>query len=114
MATLTTQSISRSGLTTSFTSAAGGGDSFTPDGQTLLRVKNASGSIITITVVSPGSVIEGVTKGDVTFTVPATTGDVIAGPFPAEHFADPTDGLADITYSGVTSLTVAALRVSQP
>ncbi len=47
-------------------------------------------------------------------SVPATTGDRMIGPLPAEHFADPSDGLAAITYSGVTSVTVAAVQVTKP
>jgi hypothetical protein len=114
MAALTTQAIIRAGLTPSFASAAGGGDTFNPDLDTYLRVKNASGSSITVTVVTPRTDPVGNAVADTTFTVPATTGDVIAGPFPAEIYADPVTGVANITYSGVTSLTIAVLKPTRP
>jgi hypothetical protein len=46
-------------------------------------------------------------------SVPATTGDRMIGPFPAHSFADPTDGLADITYSSATSVTVAVFKLQE-
>lgn len=114
MAALATQAIIRAGLTPSFAAAAGGGDTFTPDADTYLRVKNASAGVITVTVVTPRTDGAGNPVADTTFTVPITTGDVIAGPFPAEVYADPNTGLANITYSGVTSLTIAVLKPTRP
>jgi hypothetical protein len=43
-------------------------------------------------------------------SVPATTGERLIGPFPAD-LAQVSDGLVAITYSGVTSLTVAAITL---
>jgi hypothetical protein len=115
MATLASQALNRAGLTPSFAAATGGGDAFTPDNNTFLRVKNASGSPITVTVVTPRTNRFGNAIADNTFSVPATTGDVLAGPFPAEEYADPANsGLTTITYSGVTSLTIAAIQIQQP
>lgn len=114
MALLSSQAIVRAGLTASFASATGGGDTFLADSDTMLRVKNASGSAITVTVVTPRTDLAGNAVADTTFSVPATTGDVLAGPFPAEIYNDPTAGVASITYSGVTSLTIAALKVQRP
>ncbi len=111
MATFATQEVRRSGLAPAYSAAAGGGDSFTPDNDTFIHVKNASGASITVTVVTPGSAFEDTTISDIAVSVPATTGDRMIGPFPPQHFADPSDGLADITYSGVTSLTVAVLKL---
>jgi hypothetical protein len=36
------------------------------------------------------------------------------GPIDAQTFMDPTTGLCTITYSGVTSVTVAAVQLTQP
>jgi hypothetical protein len=36
------------------------------------------------------------------------------GPFPAEAYGATADGLGDLTYSGVTSLTIGIFDVSQP
>lgn len=76
-------------------------------------MKNGDASAHTVTVVTPGEVIAGVDKGDVAVSVPAS-GERVLGPFPADHFADPTDGLADITYDAVTSVTIGAFRVTKP
>jgi len=113
MATLATQTITRAGVAAAYTAAAGGGDKLTPDQYTFLHVKNGGGSSITVTIVTPRDALPNVAVADVAVSVP-NGGERMIGPFPAEHFAGLTDGLADITYSGVTSVTVGAFRVSQP
>lgn len=114
MALLSTQAITRAAITPSFAAATGGGDTFVPGRNVCLRVKNGSGSPITVTVVTPRNDQVGNAVADNTFSVPATTGDVTAGPWPAEIYADPVTGVANITYSGVTTLTVAALDTPNP
>jgi hypothetical protein len=113
MATLTTQEIRRTGAAITPVAAAGGGDSFTPGADTFLLVVNGSGGAITVTVATPREAFPDVAVADVAVSVPAGTTRYI-GPFPAEHFAQADDGLADITYSGATSVTVAAVRLKQP
>jgi hypothetical protein len=113
MATLATQSITRAGLTPALTAAAGGGDKLTPDKDTMLMVLNGGGSAVTVTVVTPGTNQIGLNIDDVVVSVAAGATKLI-GPFPAQFFANPADGLASITYSGVTTVTVGALKVSQP
>lgn len=113
MATLTVQEVTRAGTTLTYAAAAGGGDKFQPGSETWVRVINGGGGAITVTVVTPGTVVSDVSIGDVAVSVGAgVTKDI--GPFPAELFANPTDGLADITYSGVTSVTVAAVKLKRP
>jgi hypothetical protein len=114
MALLATQNITRAGLAPAFAAAAGGGDTFTPDGDTFIEVKNASGSSVTVTIVTPRTDAWGNQIADNVITVPATTGDRMIGPFPADAYADPTTGLASITYSAVTSVTVAVFKVLAP
>lgn len=113
MAQLTVQQIKRSGLAPSYVAASAGGDTFAPSSDTFLHVKNASAGAITVTVVTPGNVLGDIAIADVSVSVPAGAERMI-GPFPYEYFADPTDGLADITYSAVGSVTVAAIQVSKP
>jgi hypothetical protein len=48
---------------------------------------------------------------NVAVTIPATTGEKIVGPFSQERFNDGS-GQVGFTYDGVTSLTVAAFKVS--
>lgn len=110
MATLATQSASLTGLAPAYAAASGGGDKLAPSDRTFLHAKNASGGALTVTVVTPGTSVGGLGIADVSVSVPAA-GERIIGPFPAQFFADPADGLASITYSGVTSLTVAAIQV---
>lgn len=112
MATLATQLITRAGTAPSYAAAAGGGDRFTPGPTTFLHVKNASGGAITVTIVTPRTDAYGNAIADNTVSVPLTTGDRMIGPFPAEAYGSLTDGLADITYSGVTSLTIGAFATS--
>lgn len=83
--------------------AAGGGDTFANTGRERLYVKNAGGSGITVTIVSPGACSQGFTH-DTAFTVTNGSDKV----FPA---FDPTryGSTVSITYSGVTSVTVGVI-----
>ncbi len=103
MATLTTQTISQTGITPSFAAAAGGGDKFTPGDNTYLEVINGSGGAITVTVDSKVASNYGTDVNDAVVVGAGARAKI--GPFPAQRFQG-SDGLADITYSGVTSLTV--------
>lgn len=98
--------------------ANGAGDSFVLSGAVLLlRFINASGGAITITLDSqinpsfPG----GAQASDVNpvLSVAAAASRVVRIPssdFP--RFANPSTGMLDVTYSGVTSLTVEAYALS--
>ena len=112
MALLATQSITRAGLAPSYAAAAGGGDTFRPGPNVFLHVKNASGGALTVTVVTPRNDALGNPVADNAISVPVTTGERMIGPFPYDFYADPTTGLASITYSGVTSLTIGAFSAA--
>jgi len=81
-----------------------------------LHIKNAGGSPITVTLNVPaGRTYEpNVAITSPAISVPATTGDRMIGPIDAATFADPVTGLLSITYSAVTSVTVAAVNLQQP
>lgn len=116
MATLATQTIIRTGLAPTYAAATGGGDAMACGSGMFLHIKNASGGALTVTIAIPAGA-SGYPNAAYTSTavsVPATTGDRMIGPIRSELYADPTTGLATITYSGVTSLTVAAINLSQP
>src|SRR5689334_3517500 len=100
MATLATQQISLAGVTETFASCAGGGDKFTPGDRTFLHVKNTNGATRTVTIDSKVLSNYG-TDVNVAVVVPATTGDVLIGPLPAQRFAG-SDGLGDLSYDAVT------------
>jgi len=107
MALLTTQQIVLAGLEATYASCAGGGDTFSNDGQTFLHVKNGSGGDITVTINSVEACNQG-SDHDVAVVVTAGEERMI-GPFPRKRFNSAT-GTASISYSGVSSLTIAALK----
>jgi hypothetical protein len=115
MATLTSQVITRAGTVITPVAAAGGGDAMSPGATNFLRVVNGGGSPITVTLAIPAGA-SGFPNTAYTNTAVSvtngTTRDI--GPLPAQQYADPTTGLVTITYSAVTSVTVAAVSLSQP
>lgn len=113
-ANLTTQNIS-SDFTVSLAAAAGGGDAFSNDGRTFFVVSNGGGSPITVTVEVQRTSIKVPGLGSVTFAdIPVT---VAAGvtkwiSVPKGPYTD-SNGRTQLTYSGVTSVTVGAARVQE-
>lgn len=108
MAELTVQNIAITGLEATFAAAAGGGDTFKNDGRTFFEVNNASGGDITLTFTTPGTV-GGVAIADPTVVVTAGERRHV-GPFDPSIFNN-SSGLVAVSYSGVTTLTVAAIRL---
>jgi hypothetical protein len=115
MATLATQTVNRAGVNQTLSAANGGGDAMAVGSGMFLRAKNASGGNITVTIAIPAgaSGYPNVAYTSTAVVVPLTTGDMLIGPI-SSLYADPTTGLATITYSGVTSLTVGAFNLAQP
>ncbi|HSV91722.1 MAG TPA: hypothetical protein VLH81_01550 [Desulfobacterales bacterium] len=104
MATLTVQQPALAGTAVTYGAAAAGGDSFPNDGRTIVHVKNGGGSSINVTIARSRTCDMGQTH-NVVVAVP--NGDErIIGPFDRNDFG-PSVALA---YSGVTSVTVAAVR----
>ena len=110
MATLTVRQITRAGVdAATLVAAAGGGDEFQNDGQlTFFKVDNDSGGELTVTFVSQKTVTS-LAVADLPVAV-AAAGEQLIGPFPADTFND-SDGLVQVTYSGVGSLTVAPFKL---
>jgi hypothetical protein len=112
MALLAAQSVVTGGLEATYSAAAGGGDTVVPDERTFLHYKNASGGDITITLTCEGTCSFGSSTPTHDRVVVCTAGEERYIPTgPAARFADATTGLVSITYSGVTTLTVAAVRI---
>lgn len=107
MATLTSITPTFAGINLAPVAAAAGGDKFLNDGNTLLYIKNGGGSSINATVAAPG------TPGGLTLTPPVVAvpagGEKILGPFDPKYFND-ASGFVNLTYSGVTSVTVAVIQ----
>lgn len=94
-----------SGQAVTYVAANGGGDTFDPG--TRFHVKNGGGAPITVTVVAKYPCSHGFLH-DMTFSVPNGSDRFITPPDSA-RFVDPADGLIHVTYSAVTSVTVAAI-----
>ena len=107
MATLTTQPAVTAGTTLTMAAAASGGDRFTPGDGVVMFIRNASVSPITATFVTPNTV-SGLAIADNAVTVAA--GGFKAVPLKRELYAS-SDGLGDVTYSDVTTVTVAVVSV---
>lgn len=113
MALLTTQTITRTGITPTY-AAVTASDTLTPDKETFIQIKNAGGSSDTVTVEVRAGDPVGLTISDLSISVPATTGDRMIGPLPPQFFADPTTGLCTVTHSFITSVTAGVFKLSQP
>jgi hypothetical protein len=113
MAQLTKQIIGPTGVGPTYVAANAGGDTVAPSDTTFLHVKNASGAPITVTVDDVGSVSPSGAQAfnpDYSVSVPAA-GERMIGPIGPGRFANASDGLAHISYSGVTSLTIGAFQI---
>jgi hypothetical protein len=109
---LTTQSISRTGVTPAYT-AVTASDTFTPGAQTFIHVKNGGGSPDTCVVQVLSGDPPGLTISDNSVSV-TNAQERMIGPFPSQFFADPTTGLATVTHSFTTSVTSGVFNLSQP
>jgi hypothetical protein len=112
VAALTTQNISRTGLTPTYAAVAAS-DTFTPGPQVFIHVKNGGGSPDSCVVQVLAGDPPGLTIADNTVSV--TNGqERMIGPFPSQFFADPTTGAATVTHSFTTTVTVGVFNLSQP
>lgn len=108
MADLAYQTSAATGVAITFASASAGGDKVLPDPRGVVLVKNGDASAKTVTVVVPGTKY-GQALADITLSV-AAGAEAVFGPF-ADDLAD-TDGKVALTYSAVTSVTVAAVKLA--
>lgn len=107
---LTLQSIVRTGLSPAYTGANADGHSVTNEGKkTLVHVKNGGGSSINVTIQTPNTV-DSLAVSDRVVSVPSGEERMI-GPFPVETY-NQSDGTIYVDFSAVTSVTVAAFKVS--
>ena len=93
---------------------AGGGDSFPNDGYTCFLITNGSGAPITVTFADNPATVgpEGAVayNADVAIVVPATSSRLV-GPFTDKARFNDVNGRVVVTYSGITTLTVKAIRM---
>jgi hypothetical protein len=115
MALLTVQTIDDLGASVTFAAAAGGGDTAPNDGKTAIIVRNGSGASINVTltpVLTAATLPTGTTAtvASRVIAVPAGGAGMIAGLAPA--FFNNASGQVAITYSAVTTVTVAVVKIS--
>lgn len=114
MAALTVATATRAtnGLDLAGVAANAGGDSFVNTGQEVVVIKNGGGSPITLTIVTPVTV-DGLAVADLTATIAAGATRMV-GPFPPAWYNDTglNGGNVSLTYSAVTSVTVAVTKVT--
>lgn len=115
MATLTTQSITRAGVTPSYITPNAGGDACECGDDIYLHVKNTNASTrdVTLAIPSSASTYANVTYTNVTVTIPASTGDKLIGPISA-LFKDPSTGLCTITTSAQAGLSIGCFKLQAP
>jgi hypothetical protein len=107
MAALATQTVSHTGLAVAFSAATSGGDTCATGSGLVLLVKNGDASSHSVTLATPGTV-DGLAIADRTVAVAAGVTAMI--PLP-DLYRDPATGLCSLTYTAVTSVTVAVVRV---
>lgn len=115
MAQLAVTTVTRAGVAQSLASAAGGGDSYPNTGKEKFMVKNAGAAPRTVTFKCSGGDannrvcnmgVAASTGHDVAVSVTNDSNVYSFGPFPT-YFND-ANGLVQVTYSAVTSVTVGA------
>ena len=107
MATIPTTVIDQAGTAINFVPASGGGDQCATGDDVKLLVKNGAGTSMTGTLVTPGTVDGDLAIADRIVTVAA---GATAGVKVTDRYRDPATGLASITWSSVTTVTVAVIR----
>ena len=107
MAFLNQQQMTSAGGAITLAPAAAGGDTAEiGSGRSFLWCKNGSGAAITVTLATPGTVDSDLAVADRTVTVPAA-GDRLIGPLNPTVYGS----IVSVTYSSVTSLTVAVVSI---
>lgn len=112
MSYLLSQGIDRSGMAPAYSVATTGGDTFTPGVNAFLHIVNASGSTVTVTILSAWYVVPDVPVGPMSVSIPNGQGRMI-GSFPQPWFTNPTTVICSPS-AGVTLGAFALQDVSTP
>ncbi len=108
MAVLAVQQGTLAGAAFTLANAAEAGDSFVNDGRTYFLAENGGAGEVTVTIASETQCSFGYDH-NVTVTIAASAKKLV-GPFDPRRFND-ANGKIAVTYSGVTSVQVAAIRM---
>ncbi|MGW4986317.1 hypothetical protein ACWEQ3_01520 [Streptomyces mirabilis] len=107
MASLSPQRIPLAGLAGAYAAASAGGDNAPIGGRFFLEVRNGGASPVTVSIASP-STLDGLTIAGASLVVPANGSGMIPM---GGVYRNRTTGRADITYSAVTSVSVAVFEL---
>lgn len=111
MALLTTQpTVPAAGVAPTY-AAANASDTFNCGANLVLLVENSNAATRTITLTTPGTP-RGLSQGDPSATIAATTGRLIFGPLLPDLYADPTTGLGTVTPSATAGVTYAVVQLT--
>lgn len=117
MAALATQKPASAGVSVTYAAAAAGGDTFVNNGREMFHIKNGGGAPMTVTfnsglVAGRNKCSFGVAAAahDQAVTIGAGS-DALCGPFNKDQFTD-ANGNMNVTYSAVTTVTVAVLSAT--
>jgi hypothetical protein len=108
----TSQKISRAGIAPSYTAGVVVGTTdfvFKNNGRVMLHCKKSGAGACTV-ILKTVQQVQGLALTNPTLTVPASTGDIMAGPFPPSTFND-SAGDMRFNFSEVTGLTFALLEL---
>ena len=106
--TLSAQIAVLAGLLPVYGAATVGGDEFVNSGREVIHVKNGHSGSQTVTANSQAACSQGYDH-DAVVAIPAGEERII-GPFPKARFDD-ANSKVQLTYTGVTLLTIAVIRV---
>jgi hypothetical protein len=107
MATIPTTVIDLPGTVINFVAANVAGDACATGEDVKLLVKNGAGAPMTATLVTPGKVDGDL---DITDRVVTVAAGATEGVKVTDRYRDPVTGLASITWSSITTVTVAVIR----
>lgn len=108
MAAFAKQAVGLAGLLPVYT-AVSAADTLPPGNNVFLHVKNGGAGATVVAIVTPG-LVSGQAVADISVSVPAASERMI-GPLPGSLVARAADGLADVTYSVITTVTAAVLEL---
>ena len=97
MSVQATQKSTTAGITPTFNAGSSGGDSYQNTGNETLEFKNTNAAARVVTFVAQGPCNHGVLH-NVTVTIPANTGNVVAGPFRDLARWNDVNGRVQMTY----------------
>jgi hypothetical protein len=108
---LTVQQITQNGIAPSYNSSLSVSNNYKVrnDGRVFLHFKKTGAGACTVTIVTPAT-LAGLAVADLSVNVPATTGDVMVGPFIPGVFND-QNGDVNFSCSEITGLSVAVERL---